>query len=71
MMINKKISSFISNQNEDTANEEIDLGRTNKMLQQIKLYKTSKPMIRKGPNIKLPGVSPFRRTTSYCEPDED
>ncbi|HBC4315920.1 TPA: DNA translocase FtsK [Staphylococcus aureus] len=65
----KDLQPSFSNQNEDTANEnrprtnQPDVG-TNQAVQ------TSKPMIRKGPNIKLPSVS-LLEEPQVIEPDED
>ncbi|CAC8114183.1 SpoIIIE family cell division protein [Staphylococcus aureus] len=58
-----------SNQNEDTANE----NRTQTNQQDVstnQTVQTSKPMIRKGPNIKLPSVS-LLEEPQVIEPDED
>ena len=69
MMINKRFTAFISNQNEDTANE--NRPRTNQPdVATNQAVQTSKPMIRKGPNIKLPSVS-LLEEPQVIEPDED
>ncbi len=52
----KDLQSSFSNKNEDTANE--NRPRTNQQdVATNQAVQTSKPMIRKGPNIKLPSVS--------------
>ncbi|MDF4038683.1 DNA translocase FtsK [Staphylococcus aureus] len=65
----KDIQPSFSNQNEDTANE--NRPRTNQPdVATNQAVQTSKPMIRKGPNIKLPSVS-LLEEPQVIEPDED
>lgn len=65
----KDLQPSFSNQNEDTANE--NRPRTNQPdVATNQAVQTSKPMIRKGPNIKLPSVS-LLEEPQVIEPDED
>ncbi|WP_052997499.1 DNA translocase FtsK [Staphylococcus aureus] len=65
----KDLQPSFSNQNEDTANE--NRPRTNQQdVATNQAVQTSKPMIRKGPNIKLPSVS-LLEEPQVIEPDED
>ncbi|HDD7071784.1 TPA: DNA translocase FtsK [Staphylococcus aureus] len=65
----KDLQLSFSNQNEDTANE--NRPRTNQPdVATNQAVQTSKPMIRKGPNIKLPSVS-LLEEPQVIEPDED
>ncbi|SHB99263.1 DNA translocase FtsK [Staphylococcus aureus] len=65
----KDLKPSFSNQNEDTANE--NRTRTNQQdVATNQAVQTSKPMIRKGPNIKLPSVSLLEEPL-VIEPDED
>ncbi|HCG2355387.1 TPA: DNA translocase FtsK [Staphylococcus aureus] len=65
----KDLQPSFSNQNEDTANE--NRTRTNQQdVATNQAVQTSKPMIRKGPNIKLPSVS-LLEEPQVIEPDED
>lgn len=65
----KDLQSSFSNQNEDTANE--NRPRTNQQdVATNQAVQTSKPMIRKGPNIKLPSVS-LLEEPQVIESDED
>lgn len=65
----KDLQSSFSNQNEDTANE--NRPRTNQQdVATNQAVQTSKPMIRKGPNIKLPSVS-LLEEPQVIEPDVD
>lgn len=65
----KDLQSSFSNQNEDTANE--NRPRTNQSdVATNQAVQTSKPMIRKGPNIKLPRVS-LLEEPQVIESDED
>ncbi|MQH59578.1 DNA translocase FtsK, partial [Escherichia coli] len=65
----KDLQSSFSNQNEDTANE--NRPRTNQSdVATNQAVQTSKPMIRKGPNIKLPSVS-LLEEPQVIEPDVD
>lgn len=65
----KDLQPSFSNQNKDTANE----NRPRTTQQDVatnQVVQTSKPMIRKGPNIKLPSVS-LLEEPQVIEPDED
>ncbi|HDA4236752.1 TPA: DNA translocase FtsK [Staphylococcus aureus] len=65
----KDLQPSFSNQNEDTANE--NRPRTNQQdVATNQAVQTSKPMIRKGPNIKLPSVS-LLEEPQVIESDED
>lgn len=65
----KDLQSSFSNKNEDTANE--NRPRTNQQdVATNQAVQTSKPMIRKGPNIKLPSVS-LLEEPQVIESDED
>lgn len=65
----KDLQPSFSNQNEDTANE--NRPRTNQPdVATNHAVQISKPMIRKGPNIKLPSVS-LLEEPQVIEPDED
>lgn len=65
----KGLQPSFSNQNEDTANE--NRPRTNQQdVATNQAVQTSKPMIRKGPNIKLPSVS-LLEEPQVIESDED
>lgn len=65
----KDLQPTFSNQNEDTANE--NRPQTNQPdVATNQAVQTSKPMIRKGPNIKLPSVS-LLEEPQVIEPDED
>ncbi|HGZ9502502.1 TPA: DNA translocase FtsK [Staphylococcus aureus] len=65
----KDLQSSFSNQNEDTANE--NRPRTNQPdVATNQAVQTTKPMIRKGPNIKLPSVS-LLEEPQVIEPDVD
>lgn len=65
----KDLQPSFSNQNEDTANE--NRPRTNQPdVATNQAVQTTKPMIRKGPNIKLPSVS-LLEEPQVIEPDVD